>query len=161
MTALRDDLRDQIVCVFFFTLLRIILLSSLQSYTKSATTNFKHGSDPPPPPLKNVKKTDDLVSEVVPFRHTCKCDRGLFFYPSSQDIGQSIRFYCLSYFKPRQNQLNSVWDCVIRADRQKLISFNDGSSHMSCLLLTEAKILPLLVELRHRAFSTKKPAQEG
>ena len=32
---------------------------------------------------------------------------------------------------------------------------------MSCLLLTEAKILPLLVELRHRAFSTKKPAQEG
>ena len=32
---------------------------------------------------------------------------------------------------------------------------------MSCLLLIEAKILPLLVELGHRTLSTKKPAQRA
>ena len=46
-------------------MLRIILTNSFQNYTKSATKFFEHGFDPPPP-LNNVKKTDDLVLGVVP-----------------------------------------------------------------------------------------------
>ena len=62
-------------------------------------------------------------------------------------------------FQTSAKSVVSVWDCVIRTDRERLTSFNNGSSHVSRLILTQAKLLPLLVELSHRAFSTEKPAQ--
>ena len=78
------------------------------------------------------------------FTHQYKISRGILLSDLFQTSAKSVVI---------------IWDCVIRADRQRLSLFDNGSSYMSSLLLTQAKILPLLVELCHCPFSAKKAAQ--
>ena len=78
----------------------------------------------------------------------------MLFIPPTQ---KKLRGFTVWPFQTSAKSAFIVWHCVIGVGRQNLTFFDNCFSHMSCLLFAEPKILPLLVELSHCAFSTEKP----
>ena len=98
-------------------MLWIILPNSLQDYTKSATTNFEHGFDPP---LNNVKKNRQFGTVGHPLGQTYRIN--LFFVAPSNGIYMKHRFpqkeICASF---NWNKLYYQFDCYRRNQTSKVL----------------------------------------